>query len=567
MLGRNCRFLQFRPDGTRDDQPEARAALRNAVDTGTATVVQLRNYCKDGTLFYNRLFLNPVHAEGGTLVGFVGVQNDITELVESQEDAEQQEQLLEAFFESAPFAMGVIELTEGDRMQHLAGNAVARRLLEVEGGGAPDGLFSEELGFPEDEDHRWRKALQACRTTGGPVRFSTAFPWGSDAQGEETRHLDVVVNAADDEHPIFSYVAQDVTERRHSERERVMLQQAVASSPQGVLITKADLDAPGPEIVYANAAYGQITGYEPDELVGGNPRVVQGPKTDRAVLDRLRRQLEAGEHFEGEAVNYRKDGSEFILRWDIAPIYDASGRITHWTSSHRDVTERRRLELEVLEVASREQERIAHDLHDGLGQTIAAASMLSATVAEDLQDDRHAAAETVGRIRDMLQDAVRQTRALAHGLHPANVRADGLMQALAHLAESASGAYGVSCTFSCEEPVLMSGHDRTLHLYRIVQEAITNAVRHGQARTIAVTLDAAADEHPGVPEGSVSLSIQDDGRGISAHEMETADGLGLRSMRYRTERIGGTLSIRALEKGGTLVHVLFDPSVGSFSTL
>jgi PAS domain S-box-containing protein len=573
VIGRNCRFLQIAPDGTRDDGQggdpgdrgetdqaaeleKLRVAIRDQTDVG----VLLRNYRKDGALFYNNFFLNPVHSEEGDLVAFVGVQNDVTELVQSRTEVVGREKLLESFYTSAPLGMGVAELDEEDQACHRTANPIARALYDIDEREV-SGQRGEDLGLTPEEAARWNAAFRRCRDTGAPVRFTSAHPWGAREQDEDVRLLDVVVNAAGQEggRPLFAYVVEDVTEQRRNERERALLSQAIESFTEGVLITGPQLDEPGPAITYVNAAFEEMTGYSREELLGKTPRIFQGPKTDRAVLDRLRRLLEAGERYSGESINYRKDGSDYILDWHIVPIYGADGEITHWASMQHDVTERRRLEQEVLEVGAREQERIARDLHDGLGQTIAAAAMLCATSMQDLQEEGHALAASTERVYDLLRDAVQQARSLAHGLHPVNVKADGLMKALTHLTETASAAYGVDCTFVCEEPVLMAGHDRALHLYRIVQESITNAVRHGRADHIVVTLDVEADTDPAVPQGFISLSIQDDGAGISGEAFVQEDGIGLRSMRYRADRLGGRFEIGPREEGGTLVRVLFDP--------
>ena len=112
----------------------------------------------------------------------------------------------------------------------------------------------------------------------------------------------------------------------------------------GVLVTDATLDAPGPYIEYVNAQMCRITGYRSEELIGRNPRIFQGPNSDRSELARCRRTLERGEMFQGETVNYRKDGSEFFLRWGIQPLTDQTGRVTRFLSYQRDVTELRRYE-------------------------------------------------------------------------------------------------------------------------------------------------------------------------------------------------------------------------------
>lgn len=107
-----------------------------------------------------------------------------------------------------------------------------------------------------------------------------------------------------------------------------------------VCITNADFEM-GPTIVYVNAAFSRLTGYLPSEAIGKTPRILQGPKTSRAVLDRLKQELRAGRGFQSEAVNYRRDGSEFVMAWYVAPLRDAEGRVTHFLGVQRDATDTR----------------------------------------------------------------------------------------------------------------------------------------------------------------------------------------------------------------------------------
>ena len=126
-----------------------------------------------------------------------------------------------------------------------------------------------------------------------------------------------------------------------------LLSSAVLQSREAVVITDAQLDLPGPGILFVNPAFTRMTGYTAEEVIGKTPRILQGPRTDRAVLSRLRRNLERGEEFEGETINYRKDGTEFNLEWQIAPIRDAGGTVTHFVANQRDITERNRVEEEL----------------------------------------------------------------------------------------------------------------------------------------------------------------------------------------------------------------------------
>ncbi|MGN8225719.1 PAS domain-containing protein [Gracilimonas sp. BCB1] len=120
-----------------------------------------------------------------------------------------------------------------------------------------------------------------------------------------------------------------------------LIEQAIKHDYDSILITDLDLEKPGPKIVYVNEGFTKMTGYTKEEVLGKTPRILQGEKTDRNVLDRLKKRLIEGQAFFGHTVNYRKDGSEFINQWDIHPLTNSKGEITHWVSYQRDITERK----------------------------------------------------------------------------------------------------------------------------------------------------------------------------------------------------------------------------------
>lgn len=138
-------------------------------------------------------------------------------------------------------------------------------------------------------------------------------------------------------------------ERDEAKKQLNLLEDAVRSDYDSILITTLDLEKPGPEIVYVNEGFTRMTGYSREEAIGKTPRILQGPKTDRKVLDTLKKRLKEGQAFFGHTVNYRKDGSEFINQWDIHPLTDEEGNITHWVSYQHDITERKRSEKKVVD--------------------------------------------------------------------------------------------------------------------------------------------------------------------------------------------------------------------------
>jgi len=132
--------------------------------------------------------------------------------------------------------------------------------------------------------------------------------------------------------------AEEIAQLKH---QLSLLESAIRNDYDSIIITELGLEKPGPKIVYTNDGFTRMTGYTKEEVLGKTPRILQGEKTDRAILDRLKRRLIEGQAFFGHTINYRKDGSEFINQWDIHPLMNAQGEVTHWVSYQRDVTEKK----------------------------------------------------------------------------------------------------------------------------------------------------------------------------------------------------------------------------------
>lgn len=203
----------------------------------------------------------------------------------------------------------------------------------------------------------------------------------------------------------------------------------------------------------------------------------------------------------------------------------------------------RRLEHEIVNISEAEQRRIGQDLHDGICQYLAALTCSASSLRDDLRESgRQDSAETAAELARRLQDAVVQTRDLARELVPAHVDQVGVVVALEALAQSVSRLQGINCSFRCEGAAAKCGAQTATHLYRVAQEAINNAARHGKAKNIAISLDAAAD--------LMTLRVQDDGTGMAA---SATPGMGLAIMGYRARLSGGELRIEEPPGGGTLI--------------
>jgi two-component system, cell cycle sensor histidine kinase and response regulator CckA len=216
---------------------------------------------------------------------------------------------------------------------------------------------------------------------------------------------------------------REVIDHTRAEDSIRLLGSAVEQSKESILITDAELDLPGPRITFVNTAFTKMTGYTVEEAIGKTPRLLQGPRTDKAVLSRLRQDLERGETFTGETINYRKDGREFCLEWQVAPLRNGLGKITHFVAIQRDVTERRQFEgrsfqSQKMETVGKLAGGIAHEFNSILTAIIGQSELLLGDLPEGSQLIKNAT-----EIRQAAGRAVTLTRQLlAYGrkqfLHP-----------------------------------------------------------------------------------------------------------------------------------------------------
>jgi two-component system, LuxR family, sensor kinase FixL len=210
----------------------------------------------------------------------------------------------------------------------------------------------------------------------------------------------------------------------------------------------------------------------------------------------------------------------------------------------RDVTERRALEHEIQEISEREQRRLGQDLHDGLGQSLTGIAFLAKVLQQKLQAKGVQESESAGNIASLINEALAQTRHLSRGLCPVVLDSNDIEAALEQLAENIRTIFSVSCELQCEPDIKITGNAVAVHLYRIAQEAATNAIKHGHAKCILLSLAS--------NNSRLILKIKDDGVGFPA-EASKGKGMGLRVMQHRARMIGATISLQQSKGGGVTV--------------
>lgn len=368
-------------------------------------------------------------------------------------------------------------------------------------------------------------------------------------------------------------IARDISDHEAAEATRNRLAAVVESSDDAIITL--DLDG---VIQTWNAGAERIFHYTAREAVGRPVAFLRPPEAadDEVVFRRMIRQGRRIDHYETR--RRCKDGRVIDVSLSISPMRDSAGRLTGFSKISRDISARKqaeqmilrlnaeleqrvsertaelrqqiaarlRLEQEILHISEREQQRIGQDLHDDLGQQLAGAWMMADVLRRRLQADKSPRQAEAGKLGMLLEKALAHTRGLARGLHPVAPEQGGFAKALETLAAQSGELFGVKCLFESKDVPPIDDEAISTHLYRIAQEAVSNAVKHGSAKKVLIRLSRTA------------LTITDDGSGLRGPLQ--SDGMGMRIMRYRAEMAGGTLSLRNGRRRGVIVTCQFQPT-------
>jgi PAS domain S-box-containing protein len=293
-----------------------------------------------------------------------------------------------------------------------------------------------------------------------------------------------------------------------------------------------------------NESLCEMLGYEPTDLLEKNIFECGAIAFQTEVHEHVLK-LEPGDAVRCFTQLRRRDGNpvevEVSMRYDHGEVFG----FVH------DVSEQRRLERKVLEIAFEERRQFGRELHDSLGQQLTALELMTHTLARELKVIAPVQAKSAWEITKYIRRAVTQTRELAHGLSPMAGEGEGLMHALEELAQMAAST-GVSCHFHCPQPVKIKDDTIVGHLYRIAQEAITNSLKHAAPKDIQLKLLQNGPE--------IQLLIEDTGRGLPKTKSKKA-GMGVQVMQHRARLIGAHLNIHSAPgKGVKVICSLPKPS-------
>ena len=302
-----------------------------------------------------------------------------------------------------------------------------------------------------------------------------------------------------------------------------------------------------------NPSAERIFGYSAGEVVGRNVSMLMPEpyhSEHDGYLDRYRRTGERRIIGIGREVRgRRKNGTEFPMDLGVSATNLGKRRI--FTGLIRDITQRKSLEREILEISDYEQRRIGSDLHDDLCQRLAGIrfscdalkSVLGKAQAEGIS-------QRIDKIAGSLSEAIERARMLARGLSPVALQADGLASPLQELTDGVQQLFGIECTFQSKGSVAVKNAIAATHLYRITQEAINNALKHGRPTRLLVSLKRVGEK--------AMLTIQDNGAGFSISSQQS-EGMGLRTIAYRAGMIGADVQVKSQLKRGTTIVCTFSP--------
>jgi PAS domain S-box-containing protein len=548
VWGRSCESLYACPTNWLEAiHPEDRDRVLDAVlhkQSRGEYDEEYRIIRPDGTIRWIRDRAFPIADENGVVYRMAGIADDVTDRNEAEHALRQNEELLRAITDHSEDMIFVKDLQYRLLYLNPAGCKLSGLKLEQ----AIGHTDAEIHGCPQ-QAAEFREMDERVVASGRTITTEEEFV---SADGQTHILLTAKTPRRDGNGNIVGIIgiSRDITERKRAERELAESKQQLAGIVGSAMDAIISVDSEQ-RIVLFNTAAEKMFRCSATEAIGSSIERFLPKRFRDAHGEHMRRVGETGVtsramgHL-GAISGVRADGEEFPIEASISQTELESRKL--YTVILRDITERRQLEQEVCEISAREQRRIGQELHDDLCQWLTGTEFLSFTLAKQLAGDCPEYSQRAQKIAENIRQALARARTLARGLTPGIIHSEGLAGALRELAANAREIFHVSCSCDCPQALDVRDEIAALHLYRIAQEAISNAVRHGGAREIEI----AAEPH----ENHVCMAIRDDGCGIP-DPIPQGSGIGLRTMRYRAGIIGATLEFRRAKNGGTEVVCAF----------
>jgi PAS domain S-box-containing protein len=498
---------------------------------------EAERYRKDKSRYWTSINVRTVRAPNGEFQYYEGTVQDITPRKQAQAVLRASEEKFRTLFESAPIGMALLD-ADG---KYLKTNGAYRQLL----GYSEDELLSRGYwAIPHRDDLLQARDLFRELIEGRRARYRMECRYlDKDGHIIWAQVSDSVITDIEGNFAHVISMLEDVSEQmrflkalRDSERKLRL----IAENTEDVIFSFDMQRRP----TYANHAVERVTGYTFKEIQQHGFVNWLHPHDQERML-KLWDDLFLGTGY--SEVEFRLVTKSGETKWCSStwgPLFDEAGRQIGVQGRERDITERKYLERELVESGNNERRRVGHELHDGLCQFLAGVAFKAKALEHALINDNTARAPDAKELAILVSDAITQTRRIARGLAPIDVETIGLLAALQNLVGETEKTFQITCLFTCSEVALKLNSEPALAIYRISQESIHNAIAHGNAQRVEVSLSL--ERH------ALCVRIKDDGCGFDP-ELTGHSGMGLRTMQYRARSIGGQVTLRSAKGQGTEV--------------
>lgn len=572
LIGQSPRLLQGD-----DTDRETLDRIKAELSAGRSVLAELTNYRKDGTPYDAELFITPLFESSptrpslaeqssdsaddqslatsatGRRTNFVSIHRDVTERKHAEESLRREHELSEGIIGSSRHIILVLD-TDGRivRINPYMEGLSGWQLDEVQSRDWFDTFL------PERDREKIRslfgRAIQDERTSGHINPIVT-----KDGRELQIEWYDAPLTSPEGDLIGLLCTGQDITKRLQSEaalRDHEERLRAILNTASDAII---NIDQQG-IITDVNPATERMFGYAQEELVGQNVKILMPPPYHGEHDGYIARYLQTGEAriigMGREVVARHKNGATF-------PVDLAVSQVDHlgiFTGVVRDVSAVKELQKQVLEIAAEEDRRIGHELHDNVQQQLTGLGLLAKSVADRLADVRESetglfekaglldrVTETgnmASRVADGISDSAKHVHLLSRGLVPVEIDREGLRSSLEDFAVRIAEQFRVACEFDCDGFIEVADNFVATHLYRIAQEAVNNAIKHGRPNQINISLSGTGE--------ALVLKVLDNGIGIG-EKREDGTGTGLRIMQHRAGLIGATVQVAPRDERGTQV--------------